>query len=139
MCQRRHAPSFTKDAYSYPRPFNNAYLSSFTIVTTLIAALSAVISLLLVTNSQKYYFAEMTDSEESFPSDIEGASTIYFFIHFTRNKLRVKYELTYERFLKWCKGKKLGNIINEKVLIPYLEYLFYKPSSLWAYIPYCGV
>ena len=73
-------------------------------------------------------------SDSDIPSDIEEAATKVI-SSLLPDKSRVKYELTYSRYEKWCVEKKINNVTNEKVFLAYFEHLSktQKPSSLWAY------
>lgn len=76
----------------------------------------------------------MSSSEDDLPQDIENAATGVI-ENLVPQKSRERYHLTYDKYEKWCKEKKILNITNEKALLVYFNELskLYKPTSLWCY------
>ena len=69
---------------------------------------------------------------ESVPLDIEEAATS---VLSALLPAKLKYEKTYEWYLKWCNEKKVQNVTSVKVLLAYFDNLlkYYNSSSVWAF------
>ena len=70
----------------------------------------------------------------SVPSNIEDAGTNVLSA-LIPPKSKLKYEKTYEKYLKSCNQKKMQNITSEKVLLAYFHILSkkYKSYSVWVF------